>query len=198
MKQSDLECVLQGLEPLKTASPRLEQYPTPPCMAAEILYTALGNGHLEDRSVVDLGCGNGVFAIGARLLGARRVLGVDVDPKAIAVAERNAAGLGCDVRFLCADVKEVSGEYDTCLQNPPFGSQTRHADVPFLEKAMEVASVVYTLHNSESEEFIAKLVRRNHRDVELVQRYKFEIRHTFEFHSKERVFTDVTLFCIER
>ena len=41
--------------------------------------------------VLDLGCGSGILGIGALLLGCRRCLGVDIDPKAPDVVMSNAA-----------------------------------------------------------------------------------------------------------
>jgi ribosomal protein L11 methyltransferase len=40
--------------------------------------------------VLDLGCGTGILGLAARKLGAREVLGIDYDPKAVAVARANA------------------------------------------------------------------------------------------------------------
>ena len=42
-------------------------------------------------NVLDLGCGSGILGIGALLLGCRRCLGVDIDPKAPDVVMSNAA-----------------------------------------------------------------------------------------------------------
>ncbi len=50
------------------------------------------------RSVLDLGCGSGILAIAALLLGAEKAVGVDIDDKAPGVVMENAAfnGIGPD------------------------------------------------------------------------------------------------------
>lgn len=45
----------------------------------------------KNASVLDLGCGSGILAIGAAKLGARRVVGTDIEPVAIEVARANGA-----------------------------------------------------------------------------------------------------------
>lgn len=45
---------------------------------------------LEGRTVVDYGCGSGVLAIAAALLGATRVIAIDNDPQAIQASRDNA------------------------------------------------------------------------------------------------------------
>jgi ribosomal protein L11 methyltransferase len=44
----------------------------------------------EPRFVVDLGTGSGILALAAKCFGARRVVGIDVDPTAISTAKANA------------------------------------------------------------------------------------------------------------
>ena len=43
----------------------------------------------KDWSMLDLGCGSGVIAIAARMLGASYCHGMDFDPQAVLVAQRN-------------------------------------------------------------------------------------------------------------
>ena len=54
---------------------------------------------LEGVSVLDLGCGSGILAIAALLLGAKDAVGVDVDPKAPDVVLENAALSGVEDRL---------------------------------------------------------------------------------------------------
>lgn len=99
----------------------------PPCSGgARLLYEANRQGDIRGMRVVDLGCGTGILACGAALLGAGEVIGIDWDRGALAVARENAAALGCDVTFLEADVSRSGADIppaDTVIMNPPFGAQ---------------------------------------------------------------------------
>lgn len=44
--------------------------------------------NLKGKTFLDVGCGSGLFSIAASALGAREVLGVDVDPECIAVSKK--------------------------------------------------------------------------------------------------------------
>ncbi len=45
---------------------------------------------LTGKTVVDFGCGSGILAIAAIKLGAKRVVGIDIDPQAILASKENA------------------------------------------------------------------------------------------------------------
>ena len=49
---------------------------------------------LSDARVLDVGCGSGILAIAAALMGASYVLGVDIDPLAVETTKANAAANG--------------------------------------------------------------------------------------------------------
>ena len=76
------------------------------CLAALERVSAPG------RRVLDLGCGSGILAIGALLLGCDSAVGCDIDPKAPEVAEANAAlnGIGPDrFKVYAGDVLSDAG-----------------------------------------------------------------------------------------
>jgi ribosomal protein L11 methyltransferase len=55
------------------------------------------------ETVLDYGCGSGILAIAAARLGAGTVLGVDIDPQAVAAAKDNAGKNGVNVAFCLPD-----------------------------------------------------------------------------------------------
>ena len=55
------------------------------------------------ESVLDYGCGSGILAIAAKLLGAGETIGVDIDPQAIGASISNAAQNNVDLRFAKPD-----------------------------------------------------------------------------------------------
>jgi putative methylase len=198
MKKKVLEMQLQRIPPLSAPGPQLEQYSTPADIAADVLFTAFSNGDVEGKTVLDLGCGNGTFAIGAALLLAKISVGVDIDQSAIKQGRRNARELNADVEFVIADVRRFAAETDTVIMNPPFGAQSRRADRPFLSNAMSAGKVIYSIHMAETEEFLMKMVRGSGFTVEFQKRYKFEIPHMFAFHTKAKKNVEVMLLCIRK
>ena len=70
------------------------------------------------QSVLDYGCGSGVLAIAAMLLGAKCADGVDVDPQAIEASEANAKANGVSVGLYLADeFKTDRKPYDLVAAN---------------------------------------------------------------------------------
>lgn len=197
-RRRDLEIALQSLDRFSSPRPELEQYSTPAVIAAEMLFEALARGHIEGRKVLDLGCGTGPLGIGAALLGASSVIGVDKDPVALAQAGTNAAKLGVVLDLRQGEVTELTEAADTVIMNPPFGAQRKGADRPFLTTAMRCAPVIYSLHLSQTEEFVQRFVSRSGFQATPLKRYKFGIPYMFEFHSKAKKDVDVTLFSILR
>jgi len=184
MKKKQLEMLLERLQGFPHPIPEREQYSTPAVVAAFLLHLAYLRGDLEGKNVCDLGCGTGVLAIGAALLGARAV-GVEIDSGALRTAKLNASKLDVDVDFILGDVGSIClKNMDTVVMNPPFGSQkASHGDRAFLRKATQAARSVYSLHNLGSEGFIRRFVEPC--KVEEIYKVPFPLRRCFEFHSED-------------
>ena len=193
MKKKDLEIKLERVSPFEEPSAALEQYPTPATIASDILFTAYANGDVADMTVNDLGCGTGIFAIGAKLLDADAVRGFDVSSSALKVARSNAEALGTDVGFMECDISEVSERADTTFMNPPFGCQNEHADRPFLDKAMGLSDSVYSIHMANTIGFLEDYVSSFGKEIVARATYKYNIPHTFSFHSKTRQTVDIVV-----
>jgi putative methylase len=194
MKQRKLEMLLQKVEGFPHPDPSLEQYPTPATLAAEMLHFAYMKGDLTGK-VMDLGCGTGILAIGAKLLGAEAVAGYDIDPRALETAGRNADRLGVDIEFICLPVEEVTEHADTVIMNPPFGAQCKGNDRPFLTKALETGNVIYSVHNSGSRAFVENYIK----PAIITDFYaaNFPIKRTFKFHKKDVEQIRVEVYRIE-
>ncbi|MBA2280229.1 MAG: 50S ribosomal protein L11 methyltransferase [Acidimicrobiia bacterium] len=69
------------------------------------------------RSVLDIGCGSGVLAVSAAVLGAAPVVAVDVDPVAAAATRANAGSNAVAVTASTTDIADVAGPFDLVLAN---------------------------------------------------------------------------------
>lgn len=61
----------------------------------------LATHDLSDKTVIDYGCGSGILAVAAVLLGAKDVIGVDIDPQAIIATQANAEKNGVQNKIKC-------------------------------------------------------------------------------------------------
>ena len=162
--------------------PELEQYSTPPDIAFEIIKKVNSSGNLSGK-VVDLGSGTGRLAIAAALLGAD-VTGYEIDSGAMSISEKYSSQNNLDIKWINAPVEGINTEFDTVIMNPPFGSQRPGADKIFLEKAMEIATNVWTVHLSETRKFIEKIIKKNNFHVIELYEFEYPLRYSMPFHSK--------------
>ena len=202
VRKRDLEKALSEIEANPTPKAHLEQYTTPSKVAAEALYLiAYAYNDIIDKTVVDLGCGTGRLAIGATLLGAKEVIGVDVETEAVRIAQKNAEKLGIENKtdWIVGDIDVVKGSFDTILQNPPFGVQQRRADRKFITKSLELGSIIYSFHKSgeSNREFIKRFIEGQGGRVTAIFAMKMEIPKMFEFHTKTKRSIQVDLYRIE-
>lgn len=193
-----LEIRLGKLKILESPNLKLEQYPVSSEAASELLYMA-GFDHDDlDGRVIDLGTGTGRLAIGAALLAAREVVGVDVDKQALALARENAEMTEVQVEWVQSDIVKIMGKFDAVIMNPPYGTRTVHADTRFLERAFQLAPVVYSIHKSATREFLLQFVARLGWQVDQVRSMRMAIPHLFGFHEKKLATVEVDLYRMVR
>ncbi len=220
VRKRNLEIALSKVGPHPTPKAYLEQYTIPANVAAEMLYiAAYVNGDIIGKNVVDLGCGTGRLAIGAALLGAKEVVGVDIDKTAVRLARENAIKLGVKdkTQWLIADIDALHGVFDTVLQNPPFGVQKRKADRKFLQKSLEMAHRIYSLHKGESKKellerlkehktqvvpvqpstFLKNFIRKHGGEIRAIYAMVMTIPYMFKFHRKRKHEFVANLYVIE-
>ncbi len=221
IRKLDLELFLSRVKPHPSPTASLEQYTTSESVAATMLHLAAYTyGDIIGKSVLDLGCGTGRLSLAAAFLGAKSVVGIDIDKTAVKTAAENAAGSGFEagVEWIVGDIEAISGRFDTVLQNPPFGVQKRSADRKFLEKALEVGDAVYSLHNHpstdkqlisrlkasagllqvEPSQFLLRFVEEHGGRVEAAYALPLVIPHMFDFHTKAKREIVIDLYVIRR
>jgi putative methylase len=219
IRKLDLELFLSTLKPQPNPQAHLEQYTTSEGIAANMLYiAAYTNSDIVGKRVLDLGCGTGRLGLGAAFLGAREVVGIDIDPLAIRTACENKEKAGLEVEFVNGDICAICGQFDTVLQNPPFGVQTREADRAFLVKALEVGNAIYSLHNHpevderlikmlkssggmvqvQPSAFLERFIAKNGGRVEAVYAMLMTIPKMFDFHRQLKHDFVIDLYVIEK
>jgi putative methylase len=174
---------------------------TPAEAAADLLTILDRRFDLSGRSVLDLGCGTGRLAIGAALLGARPVTGVEVDARLVPIARAAARAAGVSVNVHVGDVTEWDRPADLVVMNAPFGAQRRHADRPFWDRAFALAkSAVGAFASAESRTFIARLALDRGAHVIEVEPVPWNLPRTFPHHraASVRIAVDRWVLATER
>lgn len=80
----------------------------------------LENYITDETRMLDVGCGSGILAITALLLGAKSAVGVDIDELAVKVAQENAERnqVSDKLQLICGDLTaKVEGKYDVICAN---------------------------------------------------------------------------------
>ena len=198
LNKKSLAIFLSKLKKQEFVSASLEQYPTDSDSAAHILWHAYMSGDIEDKIVADFGCGNGIFGIGALILGAKKVYFVDIDKNSIEVAKKNSENSEVEGVFVNSDISKFSEKVDCVLMNPPFGVQNEHADKVFLEKSMELSDKIYSLHKIESGNFIKALSKDHGFLIDGIMEFKFILKQTLQFHKKGEYAVRVGCWVLKR
>ena len=84
------------------------------------------------------------------------------------------------------------------LENPPFGTKTKHIDKLFLEKAFKVGKVVWSMHKLSTKIFVEAISKDYGFRITDVYKYDFPIKAVFKFHEKPVKAIAVALWRMER
>jgi putative methylase len=218
-RKLDLEMLLSKIPPHPSPNAYLEQYVTPPDIAANMLHIAACNyDSIIGKRVLDLGCGTGRLAIGAAFLCAKETVGIDLDTEVVRKAAENtkAANVRGKVQWIAADIEALHGRFDTIVENPPFGVQKRGADTKFLGKAIELGKMIFSLHkatdkdstladrlkrgeiieHASSNPFLSSFIAKRSAKILGIYAMLMEIPHMFEFHTRKKHEFVVDLYVI--
>nr|CAG4645760.1 EOG090X0BVL [Lynceus sp. MCZ IZ 141354] len=197
----ELEQYLQRVQGFDKPKVVLEQYETRPHIASCMLFTIASNGDIEEKSVMDLGCGCGMLTIGSSLLSADVVYALDIDSDALNIAQSNVYEFEMtNVDFVNVDVTSLTwhGGVDTVVMNPPFGTKTKGVDVLFIEKALEMTQencgVVYSLHKTSTRKYITTRFQNRPLKCQVVAELRYDLPATYKFHKKQSVDIEVDLW----
>jgi len=200
MKLKELESHLQQVEEFEEPKILLEQYPTRPHIASCMIHTIASSfDDVEDRKILDLGCGCGVLSIGCVMLGAGSVTGVDLDPDALVTARQNLEDFDIDnVDLVNLDVRQADrllrpDSFEVVIMNPPFGTKhNKGLDMLFLEKGMKLATrSVYSLHKTSTREHVLKKAEAWGAKPQVLAELRYDLPSTYKHHKKTSVDIEV-------
>ena len=193
--------VVAGFEDPRAA---LEQYPTPPGLAAHVVHLADLHDDIAGRTIVDLGAGTGMFALAAALRGPARVVGIEIDRSAVTTARENERRVtaSAPVHWIQGDATRPPVSFPepaTVVMNPPFGARNgnRNADRGFLATASELSTVSYSVHNAGSREFLEAFVADNGGEVTHAFEADFAVNAQFDHHTADSHDVDVEVYRVE-
>jgi putative methylase len=203
MNKTRLKVQLSKLKEFSQPKLMLEQYPTPGDISAAILWNAFMLGDIEDKVILDAGCGTGRFGIGSLILGAKFVYFIDIDKEALNILKENLKLFKFkNYKIINKDISKIKKselkKIDTVIQNPPFGTKKAHADKLFLETAFKFSDTIYTMHKIESKEFINAIAKDNSFHVTHYWDYFFELKQTQMFHKRKIYRIDVACWRLKK
>uniref|UniRef100_A0A7C4BCY8 Methyltransferase domain-containing protein n=1 Tax=Ignisphaera aggregans TaxID=334771 RepID=A0A7C4BCY8_9CREN len=203
--KKELEVLLSKVPGFPAPKRNLEQYVCDSRVASEMLWHAYMSGDIENKVVVDLGCGTGILAYGALLLGAATAFCIDIDCNALAVARDflrphdNGNAL-----FICLDIRKMAlRSADTVIMNPPFGIYRHGMDMMFLASALDLKPrVIYTIHKHSDTliSTIEKVLKKYKEDyrISILLTGVMAIPQVFETHVKKVHRFDIAMIKIEK
>lgn len=189
---------LSKLQPHPHNSVELEQYATEGDLAAFWILAIDQLDDLEEKTVVDLGAGNGILGLGTAYLGAKKVYLIEADEEACVVSRKNSEKINQQFNtqittinaLIGAQEIEVPSQTDIVVMNPPWGFQTERADRPLLELAFSLDAIsIYVLHSAKAKH-IEAMAKDFGYEAEVVFETNFRLPPMYSHHTKKKSTTD--------
>ena len=197
---------LSKLKPHPHNSVELEQYATEGDLAAFWLLAIDQLDNLENRTVVDLGSGNGILGLGTVFLGATRVILVEADEEACLISNQNTEKINQKFSAQIETIHAIIGsqeldippQTDIVVMNPPWGFQTEKADRPLLEFAFSLdATAIYVLHSAKAKH-VAAMAKDFGYEGEIVFESNFRLPAKYSHQTKKTAMTEVRCWRFHR
>ncbi|MDR2829733.1 MAG: METTL5 family protein [Methanobrevibacter sp.] len=215
--KKDLEIRIEAIPKHPNPKIKLEQYSTPATIAADLLWNAYTLGDIDNKNILDLGSGTGIFTIGSALLNAKCSVGIDVDQQSVDLAIKTANSMEIDsCIFLNRDInlfykmssnelnksinQDILDFVDVIIQNPPFGSQykgKKGSDRIFIQVSMNLSPVIYSFHISKTENFLDSYFKSLGGRITHKFSYDFPIPKLYDFHTKNSKNIQVIVLRVE-
>jgi ribosomal protein L11 methyltransferase len=118
--------------------------------STRIMVKLMDRVDFKGKTVLDIGCGSGILALYAHILGAGMIIAVDNDPDAILNAKKNVSLNGAStIDLVCDNLQDILGSFDIVLANIDIKT--------FSEYSEKVASLV----ERDGILFISGILRKN-------------------------------------
>ncbi|MGV8169136.1 MAG: METTL5 family protein [Candidatus Nanoarchaeia archaeon] len=202
MSKQTLAVELSKLAVFDDANQKLEQYSTDSETAADLLWAAHMQDWIKDKEIIDLGAGTGILGIGCLMLGAKKVVFVEIDKECLPLLKENIDHFknefesDAEIIIENEDIKEIypekMGSFDLVVQNPPFGTQEKNVDALFLEKAFLFSDKVITMHKTVTKSFIKSLSESHGFREFRVLDFNYPLKRILPQHKKEIEYIKVT------
>lgn len=206
MSKQTLAFELSKFKVFNDANHNLEQYSTDSEIAASILWDAQMQGWINGKSVIDFGAGTGILGIGCILLGAKKVVFVEIDQRSIDLLKENLEMLkanfdiSSDISIIKSDIKNIDGNSletaDLVVQNPPFGTKEKNMDSLFLEKAMLLSKRIITMHKTITKQFIDEFAERQGFQQFRYYAFNYPLKMTMPQHRKKIEYIKVSCWLL--
>lgn len=137
----------------------------------------------------------------------KKVFLVEKDEDAIEIATQNlklleekfGKSFEKKVIFVLGYVESLDEKVDIVIENPPFGIQSmKHADKVFLEKAMAIAPVIFTIHKVESKQFMEALCKDHDFEITHFWPYEFGLKQQYSHHTRRMEYIQVGCWRLEK